>query len=195
MAEDRCAKPLETGALEPGRRLFRMDYIDCIVHYGLAVPVLNEHVLTKDLVPAAQGAFFPAVEELTRMKKQSAGNVPAAETPSYIRSVDSVLSSGDRQYLKLKLAQKLRKFAPEVMRSSVRVEDVNGPRGGVDKRCRIKVVLRGLPSVVVEELHESLRPAMDGALNRMERAVRRATDRRRMKPLKGGPPALPTPTD
>jgi len=129
------------------------------------------------------------------MKKQSAGNVPAAETPAYIRSVDSVLSSEDRQYLRLKLGQKLRKFAPAVERSSVRVEDVNGPRGGVDKRCRIKVVLRGMPSVVVEELDESLQAAMDGALTRMERAVRRATNRRRKKPLKGRPQTLRTPID
>lgn len=126
---------------------------------------------------------------------KSAGNVPAAETPAYIRSVDSVLSSEDRQYLRLKLGQKLRKFAPAVERSSVRVEDVNGPRGGVDKRCRIKVVLHGLPSVVVEELNESLQAAMDGALTRMERAVRRATDRRRQKPIKDRLPTLQTPID
>ncbi|HNP37546.1 MAG TPA: HPF/RaiA family ribosome-associated protein [Woeseiaceae bacterium] len=129
------------------------------------------------------------------MTKQSAAIVPTSGMPTYIRSVDSVLSSGDRQYLRRKLEQKLRKFAPAVERSSVRVEDINGPRGGADKRCRIKVVLRGLPSVVVEELHESLQAAMDGALNRMERAVRRATDRRRTKPLKGHSHALRAPIE
>lgn len=129
------------------------------------------------------------------LKRKGAGKIPAAGTPAYIRSVDSVLSSGDREYLRLKLGQKLRKFAAAVERSSVRVEDVNGPRGGADKRCRIKVVLHGLPSVVVEEQHASLQAAMDGALIRMERAVRRATDRRRMKPLKGRPQALRTPID
>lgn len=129
------------------------------------------------------------------MKKKSAGRVPAAETPTYIRSVDSVLSAGDRQYFRLKLGQKLQKFSPAAQRSSVRVEDVNGPRGGVDKRCRIKLVLHGLPSVVTEEQTESLRTAMDGARTRMERAVRRAADRRRKKPLKGRPPALRTPID
>lgn len=129
------------------------------------------------------------------MKKKSAGRVPAAEIPIYIRSVDSVLGSENRQYLRLKLRQKLRKFAPAVERSSARVEDVNGPRGGIDKRCRIKVVLHGLPSVVAEEQTESLKTAMDGALTRMERAVRRATERRRKKPLKGRSPALRTAID
>ncbi len=129
------------------------------------------------------------------MKEKSTGNVPAIGTPTYIRSVDAVLGDEDRQYLKLKLGQKLRKFAPDVIRSSVRVEDINGPRGGVDKRCRIKVVLRGMPSVVVEELNESLQAAMDGALSRMERTVRRATERRRQKPIKGRLPPLQTATD
>lgn len=123
------------------------------------------------------------------MKKHNVGNIPTANAPTYIRSVDFVLSAEDRRYLKRKLGQKLHIFAHAVQRSSVRVEDVNGPRGGIDKRCRIKVVLRGLPSVVVEELHESLPAAMDGALTRMERAVRRVTQRRRQKPLRGRLPA------
>lgn len=129
------------------------------------------------------------------MKEKNTGNIPVIGTPTYIRSVDSVLSSADRLYLKRKLGQKLHKFAPDVIRSSVRVEDINGPRGGVDKRCRIKVVLRGLPSVVVEELNESLQAAMDGALSRMERTVRRATERRRQKHTKGRPSPLQTASD
>ena len=64
----------------------------------------------------------------------------------------------------------------------MRIKDVNGPRGGVDKRCRIEVVLSALPSVVVSEQQVSLQAAMDGALARVERAVRQAVVRRRTKP-------------
>ncbi len=117
------------------------------------------------------------------MNKQSAGGATAAGVPSYIRSVGDVLQPADRGYLRQKLGQKLGKFAPAVYRTSVRVEDVNGPRGGVDKRCRIKVVLVGLPTVVVEEHHQSLKGAIDKALARMERTVRRATGRRRSRSL------------
>ncbi|MCC6474955.1 MAG: HPF/RaiA family ribosome-associated protein, partial [Burkholderiales bacterium] len=62
-----------------------------------------------------------------------------------------------------------------------RIEDVNGPRGGADKRVEIKVVLSGLPSVVVTEQHRSLQAATDRALDRAERAVRRALQRRRTR--------------
>jgi hypothetical protein len=64
------------------------------------------------------------------------------------------------------------------------MEDLNGPRGGVDRVCRIKVVLSGLPSVVVEKRDASLKGAIDGALTAAATAVRRAVRRRRMKPLR-----------
>jgi putative sigma-54 modulation protein len=66
----------------------------------------------------------------------------------------------------------------------VRTKDVNGPRGGTDRVCRIKVVLSGLPSVVFESRDSSLAAAVDGALAGVERAVRRTLRRRRMKPLR-----------
>ncbi|MGH8326745.1 MAG: HPF/RaiA family ribosome-associated protein, partial [Steroidobacteraceae bacterium] len=72
-----------------------------------------------------------------------------------------------------------------IERVSVRTEDVNGPRGGIDRMCRIKVVLRGLPSVVLERRDASLVAAVDGALAAVETAVGRAVQRRRMKPLRG----------
>jgi hypothetical protein len=62
------------------------------------------------------------------------------------------------------------------------VEDVNGPHGGVDQVCRIKVVLSGLPSVVLQSQAASLKDAINGALNGVERTVRRRVQRRRMKP-------------
>jgi ribosome-associated translation inhibitor RaiA len=90
----------------------------------------------------------------------------------------------DRVHVRGKLARRLRKFAESIDRVSLRCEDANGPRGGVDRVCRVKVVLRGLPTVVFEQRDVSLNAAVDLALDGVERAVRRALQRRRMKPLK-----------
>jgi ribosome-associated translation inhibitor RaiA len=57
----------------------------------------------------------------------------------------------------------------------------------VDRVCRIKVVLVGLPSLVVEKRDTTLHAAVDGALSCVEQAVRRAVQRRWMKRRRGAP--------
>lgn len=126
----------------------------------------------------------PLPGQVSRPAKRHAGRTSAPETPAYIRAAGVALEDSDRDYLRRKLGRKLGKFAPSIERTSVRIEDVNGPRGGIDKSCRIKVVLSGLPSVVVEERHHSLQAAMDGALRRVEYAVRQRVQRRREPKVK-----------
>ena len=118
---------------------------------------------------------------IPRSVKRRRGRSAAALVPAYVRSVERALDAEGRAYVRRKLGMKLGKFAQAIERVSVRVEDVNGPRGGVDKACRIKVVMSGLPSVVVEEHDASLQAAIDRALSRSERAVRRSVQRRRTK--------------
>jgi CBS-domain-containing membrane protein/ribosome-associated translation inhibitor RaiA len=115
-----------------------------------------------------------------REDKREAGR--EGEVPAYIRSAGVPLARDERAYMRRKLGMKLGKFARSIERVSVRVDDVNGPRGGNDKSCRIKVVLRGLPSIYVENQAPMFGPAFDGALADVERAVRKALKRRRSRP-------------
>jgi ribosome-associated translation inhibitor RaiA len=94
------------------------------------------------------------------------------------------LDDDAQAYVRRKLGMKLGKFARSIERVTVRVTDMNGPRGGVDQVCTIKVVLSGLPSVVAERRHAALHAAIDDALRATEQAVRRSVSRRRMKPLR-----------
>lgn len=107
--------------------------------------------------------------------------------PVHIRATQDSFGPRRRDYVRRKLAAKLGKFADSIERISVRLTDVNGPRGGVDQLCRIKVVLRALPSVVFESRDASLNAAIDACLSGTQRAVRRATQRRRMRPLRRAP--------
>jgi ribosome-associated translation inhibitor RaiA len=104
--------------------------------------------------------------------------------PASIRVIGADISERDRDYIRRTLGEKLAKAAPSIERVSVRLADENGPRGGVDQVCRIKVVMTGLPSVVFEKRGASLEAAVDSALDGVERTVRRRLPRRRMTPLK-----------
>jgi ribosome-associated translation inhibitor RaiA len=123
-------------------------------------------------------ARAPLAGRIPRPAKLRRDRYASADIPANIRAAGAPIDAEDRAYLRRKLGAKLGKFARAVERVTVRVRDVNGPRGGVDKACTIKVVLTGLPSVVVEQQHASLQAAMDAALQRTERAVRRSVERR-----------------
>jgi ribosome hibernation promoting factor len=115
---------------------------------------------------------------VARPAKLKRNRYATSDIPAHIRAVGAAVGAEDRAYMRRKLGVKLGKFARAIERVSVRIRDVNGPRGGVDKLCAVKVVLSGLPTVVVEQSHASLQGAMDAALQRTERAVRRSMQRR-----------------
>lgn len=108
----------------------------------------------------------------------------ARRTPANIR-IDGVrLNDDDRAYIRRRLGKLIARHSRAVERVTVRVRDVNGPRGGVDIVCRIKVVLRRLPSIVVEHRAAHLRSSLNQAFTAAERTVSRGLDRRRTRPRK-----------
>jgi hypothetical protein len=61
---------------------------------------------------------------------------------------------------------------------TVRLTDVNGPRGGFDKRCRIAVALVPRGEVMVEGSGDDPFALITDAAKRVGRAVRRELERR-----------------
>ncbi len=61
----------------------------------------------------------------------------------------------------------------------LRMDDVNGPRGGADKRILIVARLAPAWDVRVEDLDGDLYVAIDRAADRLDRAVTREMERRR----------------
>jgi putative sigma-54 modulation protein len=127
----------------------------------------------------------PLVRAVPRALKRGTSDSRAQGIPASIR-VDAgvALADEERDYIRRRLGEKLGRYAASVERVSVRLRDLNGPRGGVDLQCRIKVVLSDLPSVLVEHQSTAFRPAFTAALTGAERAVRRALQRRRMRPIR-----------
>src|SRR5262245_43507436 len=94
-------------------------------------------------------------------------------TPVHVRERDVRLEPAVRAHLDRRMVRQFGKFAAHVERMTVRFRDVNGPRGGKDQRCELKVVLSGLPSVVVEKRATTQRAAFDSAAAAAESTLRR----------------------
>lgn len=73
----------------------------------------------------------------------------------------------------------LGRFAPVLRNVAVMVTDINGPKGGPDKQCRIRVRGHGLPAIVIEQVGTDEVAVVALAAERAERAVVRAFARRR----------------
>lgn len=59
----------------------------------------------------------------------------------------------------------------------IRLSDVNGPRGGVDKRCVIRATASGLPPVVIAHCETDIYVAVDRATDRLARSLTRRLQR------------------
>jgi ribosome-associated translation inhibitor RaiA len=70
----------------------------------------------------------------------------------------------------------------------VRLCDINGPRGGEDKCCRIQIIMPHLPDVVIEDTMANLYCAIDRASDRAGRTVGRRLARQRDKSRSSGKP-------
>jgi hypothetical protein len=66
---------------------------------------------------------------------------------------------------------------PRIERLTVRFEDVNGPRRGIDTICRMKVVMSGADSVLIEQRARTPEEAVARAVPRLVRAVQRTASR------------------
>lgn len=127
----------------------------------------------------------PLPGSLPRPVKLSRDRSSAVLPPAHVRVLGARLSDVDRDHIRKKLGASFGRFASSVERLTVRLSDVNGPKGGRDQVCKIKVVLSGLPSVIVERRDATLQGATDAAIRAAALAVRRRVQRRRLKPLRG----------
>lgn len=80
-------------------------------------------------------------------------------------------------HVERKLDFLVQRFAGRIERVVVRLSDENGPRGGVDKRCRIAVRLADVPGVLVEATSDDPYVAVTRAAARLHEQIARAIQR------------------
>lgn len=82
-----------------------------------------------------------------------------------------------RRHLERRLGYALGRFGERTRAVWAQLSDLNGPRGGIDKRCRLQVRLRRTGLVTVDEHDSDIRAAVDRAADRLGRTVTRAIER------------------
>ena len=92
---------------------------------------------------------------------------------------DQGLEPGQAQTIDRRARFALGRFAHQIRRAEVVLSDVNGPRGGPDKHCRVRVVLAASSPVVVEITDVDPIAAVSRAVERAARHVGDGIKRRR----------------
>lgn len=98
--------------------------------------------------------------------------------PFHIHAQGFDLTDALREHAERRLAFALSRFHDSLDRVVMQLADDNGPRGGVDKRCQVRVCFHGLPEVVITEVSEDLYVAIDRAADRAGRTAARRLERR-----------------
>ncbi len=96
-----------------------------------------------------------------------------------LRSSNLPISTAMREHVDRRIDFAIRRFASRIDRVIVRLVDVNGPKGGPDKRCRIIARFSPVGSVIVEATDADVYAATTQAAIRLDECVARALTRRR----------------
>jgi putative sigma-54 modulation protein len=82
-----------------------------------------------------------------------------------------------REYIMERVDSTLSRARDSINFITVRISDLNGSKGGVDKRCQIHLKMSGLPTIVVTGVSASIIDAIDHAAQRAAKVVERILSR------------------
>lgn len=96
-----------------------------------------------------------------------------------IQARNAEISRTFEKWIERRIWFALAKFGDRIRRISALLEDMNGPRGGVDQRCKIEVVLAPSARIAAEATDANAVAAVSRAADRITRRVRDALERQR----------------
>ncbi len=96
-----------------------------------------------------------------------------------IRAGNVELADAMRLHLERRLRFALGRYDDRIRKVTVRLKDLNGPKGGTDQQCRISLDLIPKGKLILDEQSADVVVAMDRAADRVGRAVARRMHRDR----------------
>jgi len=96
-----------------------------------------------------------------------------------IRSKNFRLYDRDREYMERRIQYSVDRFIARISSVTVGLADLNGPRGGADKQCRLVVRVPNCGKITIEETSCNVLAAVALAADRAGRAISRQLGRSR----------------
>lgn len=93
-------------------------------------------------------------------------------------------TAGLREHVLRRLRFALDWARDQVDRVTVQLIDVNGPRGGADKRCQVRIPLPRHREIVIADTEADLYAAIDRAVDRASLTLERRLRRQRVTAIK-----------
>ncbi len=97
-----------------------------------------------------------------------------------IQSSDFSLTDTLRIHAERRLRFALTRCHDHIQRVVMRLSDIKGPRGRADKHCHLRLVLAGLPDVVIEDIETDLYVAINRATDHAGRTLARKIERQHL---------------
>jgi ribosome-associated translation inhibitor RaiA len=114
-------------------------------------------------------------------------NLLENEMRIWIKDKQKQIGSSATEHIMDKVEAAFSKFGQHVVSVDLIIEDVNGPRGGIDKKCQLLVNIRGMKSVVVSTKKASASRAIAKAIAKAKRTTNRKLKRRSMRSARRQP--------
>lgn len=95
-----------------------------------------------------------------------------------ITDLNVELSTENQKNIKQKAHRMFEKICDSIQVIKVTVNDINGPKGGKDKHCRVIIHSKGIPDIVVTDNQTSVMSAVNFALARARTTLVRKMKRK-----------------
>jgi putative sigma-54 modulation protein len=90
-----------------------------------------------------------------------------------INTQNITLSGELRNKIRAKFALLLQTDQHKIQSIQLTLTDINGPKGGQDKQCQIRLNLSGIPSILISQRQSSMSKAFSCAYSKLTNTLRR----------------------
>lgn len=95
-----------------------------------------------------------------------------------VTDLNTGLSNDNLSHIRQKTRRIFSKICESVNAINVTIDDINGPKGGKDKNCRIVIHTKGIPDIIINDNQSCVMSAVNTSLSRARMTLLRKLKRK-----------------